>query len=398
MRLALASFSVLLTSLVLAAAANAVPPTVSSLGGKRVEAQFVEPDAVADHEDETPVLERVSQMIRDVPAGGTLAMGLYSVNYPVIYYELVNAVNRGVNVYIAESGDQDKDAGLGQEIHAIPGIHHIFCGPAGSGNDSCTSLWDPSIQHSKFATFSQTRDTSGAMQSNVVWFGTANLTHETGGQAMNDTITVYNDPDLFNNFFWGLFLSMWNQSPRQYNFEPNADPATQPTAHFFTAPTTGIEVKASPSGNPLSGVTHDLVVDELNKITPGPNCQIRVMEASFKRNAVANKLAQMKGAGCSVYLLAGTDLGCSAKATLQAAGVPIRQRDALHSKTMLTQGQSLHQSIFTGSHNVLPGALKNDELLVRLPVDNNSLYMGYWNYFGQGWSNSSTTLTCTNVY
>jgi hypothetical protein len=389
MRLALASLCALSLSLVLATTANAVAPTVSSLGGVRVEAQFVEPDAVADHNDETPVLERMSQMIRETPTGGTILMGLYSVDYPVIYYELYDAVvNRGVNVYIAESGDQDKDAGLAQEIHAIPGIHHIFCGPTGSANDSCNSTWNPSIQHAKYALFTQTKDTSGVMRNNVVWFGTANLTNATGGQAMNDTITVYGDNDLYNNFFWGLFLSMWNQSPRQSAFAPSANTQTSPTSHFFTSATTGIDVNASPSGS------DDLLVDELNLVSPGSGCQVRVMEATFTRPAVATRLAQMRQAGCSVQVLVDT-LGCASKTNLVNGGVTIKHRDALHSKTLITVGAAGHQNIYTGSHNTQPGALQNDELLVRVPVDGNPIYSGYIAYFNEGWNNSSTTVPCT---
>jgi hypothetical protein len=395
MRLAPAVLIALLVSLALAASANAVAPTVSSLGGKRVEAQFVEPDTVADHEDEMPVLERIKQMILDVPPGGTIAMGIYSYNYTAIGDALATAKGRGVNVYVVESGDQDKLVGQAQELHDQLGTSHRFCGTSAPTNDSCNSSWDPSIQHAKYAIFTQTRDTSGVLQSNVVWFGTANLTRETGAQSMNDTITVYGDTELYNDFFWDLFLPMWSQNPRVSGFTPSANPATQPVSHFFTSPTTGIEIKASPSE------PHELLVDELNKISTGSNCQIRVLEASFRRSDVAMRLRDMRAGGCAVQVLLGTDVGCTALGILQSSpGLQIKQalNTPIHSKTVITLGAGGNQSVFTGSHNVLARVSKNDELLARLPVNGNPIYTAYVNYFNHGWSiaNPTTGLICAD--
>jgi hypothetical protein len=102
----------------------------------------------------------------------------------------------------------------------------------------------------------------------------------------------------------------------------------------------------------------------------------------------------MRQGGCSVQVLVDT-LGCASKTNLVNGGVTIKHRDALHSKTLITVGAAGHQNIYTGSHNTQPGALQNDELLVRVPVDGNPIYSGYIAYFNEGWNNSSTTVPCT---
>jgi PLD-like domain len=360
---------------------------VTDLHGVRTELQTVNPDADPDGEDDAPVLDRMARMIRDVPPGQFVALGLFSVNYPDIREAIKEATTKGAYVYIVQSGDQaDPSKLVALQLHQDLGANHHFCGAAYAPappyrNYSCNSSISPIsaniIQHAKYAVFSQTRDTSNVLRSNVTWFGTANLTRETGGQAWNDTITVYGDTDLYNNFS-NLWLTMATQNPRRPDYSPGADSYN----HFFTAPTTGIEVKASPSSS-------DLVIEELNRVATGPGCEVRVIEAEITRPAVGTKLASMKSAGCSVQVLVN-DLGCNSHRPMYNAGVTIKTRSRVHSKTMILKGSDGRYTVLTGSHNVSPGALNNDEILVRVPTDYSPrylnvplLHMGYVNYFNE---------------
>jgi hypothetical protein len=380
------ALAVLVLALAFAAPANA-GLVVTDLHGKRTELQIVNPDADPDGEDDAPVLDRVARMIRDVPAGQSVALGLYSVNYPDIREAIKEATSKGAHVYIAQSGDQSDPSKLvALQLHQDLGANHHFCGaafapPPAFRNYSCNSSIAATsaniIQHAKYAVFSQTRDTSGTLHSNVTWFGTANLTRETGGQAWNDTITVYDDVDLYNNFS-SLWFTMATQSPRRSDYSPGVDSYN----HFFTAPSSGIEVRASPSNT-------DLVVEELNKVAAGPGCEVRVIEAEMTRPAVGSKLAAMRTAGCSVQVVVDT-LGCNTYRPMYNAGVTVKRRSQIHSKTMIIKGAGAvpRYIVLTGSHNIQPGALNNDEILVTVPADYSPrylnvplLYMGYYTYF-----------------
>ena len=53
--------------------------------------------------------------------------------------------------------------------------------------------------HSKLYTFSQTRDPNGALRDDVVWLGSANMTHATGAKSFNNTLTIYGDTALYDH-------------------------------------------------------------------------------------------------------------------------------------------------------------------------------------------------------
>jgi hypothetical protein len=368
--------------------------------GVKVEAQFVDPDVVADHVDEIPVLERVKQMIYATPNTGTIIMGLYSIDYKPIYDALVDAKRRGVKVKIVQSGDQDysrqpadKQPGYGNELEALLGADHVFCGMKNAdgsySNYSCLGFGAGAIQHSKYILFSQTKDASGTMRGNVTWVGTANLTTTSGGAKINDAITVYDDPDLVSYFFWSLFVPQFNQSERSFDF------MSTPHGHYVDNPSTGIEVQASPS-------PADPVLDQLNRISSGQYCQIRTIQQHFTRKAIGTRLANMSinNGGCNIQVLAEDWGQCAAGLELLWNGdVPFKQRTAIHSKTFVIQGGGQHRYILTGSHNLMPAALNNDEILVKVPADSlPNIYNAYVAYFNRAWTypGSSYTVSCDN--
>lgn len=60
------------------------------------------------------------------------------------------------------------------------------------------------------------------LRSNVVWFGSANMTYATGAQTFNNTITIYGDVDLFNQFNT-YFGQLFNQNHYSGNNFYDAD-------------------------------------------------------------------------------------------------------------------------------------------------------------------------------
>jgi hypothetical protein len=415
--------SAVTAALVLAIAAPAGATSLTTaLNGYRTEAQFVNPPDNSGTPDSGPVLSRIADMIHSVPNNGTIVMGIYSIDDPGVMQALrdVTAPARNVTVYAVQSGDQNHAAGQGQELHDLltvdPESEHRWCGGSFVGSDGKTySDWacnadawgvmipyrdgvftgtiEPGndcspgpcgIQHEKFMLFSQARDLAGTLRSNVTWFGTANLTGFSGAQTFNETTTVYDDVYLYNEFFYGLFLPMWNQSPRTKDY-PRTD-----TSHFFTDTGTGIELNASPSSD------EDLVVSQLAKISRGSSCQVRVMQQHLTRPEVATELANMSRQGCSVWVLA-YDLGPASCQALKASGANVtvkRYPNAVHSKTIITHGQAGHDNIYTGSHNLNTPALRSDdEILARLPVDGSGLYSAYVSHFNTAWGRVSATVS-----
>jgi hypothetical protein len=357
--------------------------SVDNVNGVRVEAQFVDGNGPSA-DDPGPVLNRIVQMIDNTPSGESIVAGLYGIDVPAVRDAFARAVARGVNVKMVQSGNQPGPNAPCCDLHAVLGANHVPCryvdGSGNTVNNSCLSTRPGAIQHAKYMLFSKTTDTSGVLRSNVSWFGTANLAYSSGSQSVNDTITTYGDGELFNNLFWHLFVFQWSMARNDdYNATSNG---------VTTSAATGVEIQAAPSAD-------DLLVEQLNRVTAGPDCKIRVMEYAFTRTALANKLRSMNLGQCNVWVLVD-HVSCAVKSILQNSTISLKQRFWVHSKTMILHGQGLHDVILTGSHNASIDTLFNDELLARVPVDAplENIYSGYVAAFNRTWATASTTVPC----
>lgn len=306
-------------------------------------------------------------------------MGLYSYHSYNILDAVRRARGRNVNVHILQDGSQ-RNQRSSYDLERVPGVLYNACNGQ-PGNTACISNQNSALQHNKYILFSQTRDWNNTLHSNVVWYGTANLTPETGARSFNDTMTVYGDFDLYDKFLTKVWNHQWAQSPRWADFYEGDFTGARGR---FRSTGSRVEVRSSP--NQEDGQAGDLVASELNKVVVADGCEIQVMHNNFTRTDVADKLAAMRRGGCRIWVIVNT-YSQAVRDTLTNAGIAMRRRDHLHQKTLTigssngnggryraADGTYYHHTVITGSHNLSFSARKlNDELLVTVP--------GNWDLF-----------------
>ncbi len=242
--------------------------------------------------------------------------------------------------------------------------------------------------HAKYILFSKTRDSAGTLRSNVVWFGSANHTGNTGTEAFNNTVTAYSDAELYNEFYNHVWLPMWEQ--RTYTDNDYCDAAAP--RGYFGSTNVNVAVYQSPEQQ------YDLVASRLSGINPDADCRIRVMQNGWSddRIAVAEKIVELKRGGCRINVVVSSDGGAAkmqdqVKATLLAAGIPVRSTAKVHDKAFVVYARYAGSAVprymvFTGSHNLTAPALRqNDELFVKIH-DNQTIHDGFYRHFLDAYS------------
>lgn len=358
-------------------AQSAVSVASTTIGGSPAWAHFTNPPAFAG--DDRTILNEVIRLINDTPSGAKIRAAIHSLSVNGVYTALINAKSRGVTVQVVEDGSDefDEDASP-RDLHAALGANHVFCGNRVQGGNYGCITSDPSgIMHTKLYTFTQTKDPSGVLQSNVVWFGSANMTYATGARTFNNTITLYGDVDLFNNFTT-YFTQLFNQNHYSGN---NFYDATAGRGYWVTSTA---RVYASPEQD------GDLIYNRLNDIDADSSCRVRVAQAMIHdaRSELVDLLVRLKHGGCGVWVV-GSSIDAGSLIKLKVAGIGVRQHD-VHDKFILVNakfaGSADNRSlIFTGSHNWTYSAnYRNDELFVR--VESQDFYTPYYNHFNDAYN------------
>jgi phosphatidylserine/phosphatidylglycerophosphate/cardiolipin synthase-like enzyme len=354
----------------------------TTIGGYPVWAHFTNPPAFAG--DDRTILNEAIRLINDTPAGGRIRAAIHSLTANGVYTALINAKNRGVTVQVVEDGSDEFEADTSpRDLHAALGANHVFCGNRVQGGNYGCITTDPSgIMHTKFYTFSQTKDPNGVLRSNVVWFGSANMTYASGSQTFNNTLTIYGDLDLFNNF-----NTYFSQLFNQYHYAGNNFyDASVPRGYWTTATA---RVYASPDQD------GDLVYNRLNDIVADSTCRVRVAQAMIhdSRGALVDLLVRLKQGGCGVWVV-GSSIEATSLNKLKSAGIGVRKH-SVHDKFILVYARFAgsvdnRYLIFTGSHNWTYSAnYRNDEIFVR--VESPDFYTPYYNHFNDAY-NTGTAL------
>jgi phosphatidylserine/phosphatidylglycerophosphate/cardiolipin synthase-like enzyme len=370
---------------------SAIRSASGTLGGKLVWAHFNNPPAFAGRD--YTITDELKRLINAVPAGGTIRGAIHSLSMTDVADALLAAQNsRGVTVYLVLDGKNEPSTGAA--VTTIRNIaNHRFCTNS-NGGDGCISTSVDGNMHTKMFTFSQTKDPSGVLRSNVSWFGSANLTNASGTDAFNNTITVY-DADTLYAGLNANFSDMYNR--RHYTNNDYYDSASG-RGYYLTNPA---DVYASPEG---PGQT-DTIVTRLNDVTPDTNCRLRI-GMSFVTTGRPELLAQvkrMKAGGCAVWMVVGTDetggisMSQSVYNELLDAGVAIRRRDKVHDKFFAVYGKygtSYAWRVYTGSQNWSQDALnENEEIFVKLAPETGTvhpIYDAFYTHFNDAYNGGVT--------
>lgn len=358
----------------------AISAASTTIGGYPVWAHFTNPPAHGG--DDRTILNETIRLINDTPSGGRIRAAIHSLAANGISTALLNAKARGVTVQVVEDGsDEFEEDASPRELHSALGANHVFCGERKKGgNYGCITTDASGIMHTKLYTFSQTKDPNGVLRSNVVWFGSANMTYATGSKTFNNTVTIYGDTEQYNQFntyFGQLFAQKHYSGNNFYD-------ASAPRGYW----TGTARVYASPEQD------GDLVYNRLNDIVANADCRVRVAQASIhdSRSELVDLLVRLKKGGCGVWVVANS-VESTSLGKLKGAGISVRRHD-IHDKTILvysrfadsTDNRSL---IFTGSHNWTYSAnYRNDEFFVRL--ESEALYDAYYAHFNDAYNNGTS--------
>jgi len=366
-------------------AAPATPPSApaarataaSNIGAVRLESHFT--DMSGGVTQDLAILNHLIYLIDNTPAGATIRTAIHNISANTVQAAFQRAKDRGVNVYVVHSGnhapgDPSDDGDTSPEdlqkyLDGGAGTRFRWCNTggtlAGAGWDGCIARQSSALMHSKLLLISRTRDNTGAVRDYVTWFGSANMTYATGSNTYNNTVTVYGDRTLYDNFVGEYWTKLWNRT--SYAGNDYYDSATG--RGYFGGSVANLQVYASPEQQT------DLVYNRLTYIDPDTSCAIRVAENMFNdtRSNVAELLVAKKRQGCWVSVAVGS-IGSRSLAILRGAGIAVRRINT-HDKFILVKGKYAGSAVtrrivFTGSHNLSESAnYLNDELFVKLEDD-----------------------------
>jgi len=371
-------------------AAGVMTAASAVIAGYPVWAHFANPDPGRDY----TIITELQRLIDNTPAGASIRGAIHSLSIDSVSDALVRAQTRGVSVMVVIDGKNASSTD--PAVTTIKRLtYHKFCTNS-TGGRGCISTSPDGDMHTKMFTFSSTRDPRGVARSNVVWFGSANLTYATGTDAFNNTLTIYGDAALMNGFN-ANFNDMWNR--RHYTGNDYYDSASGRGYYQATA----ADAYASPEGHNQT----DTIVTRLNDMTPDANCRLRVGMASVTtgRPEIVAQVKRYRSAGCRVWMAIGGDssagisMSQSVYNELLAAGVSIRRKDRVHDKFFLAYGKygtTYQYKVYTGSQNWTQDALnENEEMFVKMASETGTvhpLYDAYYTHFNEAYN---TGVTCT---
>ena len=381
-----------------AAAGPTVPITVGTTPGYAI---FAEPGTGSIGTNDPAILNHLLSLVNGTPCpppGGSpeiIRVAISSIstgNLPTqIKDKLIEKKNCGVDVRVVVSGSAKGSAAAESLRTGIGTGAFEWCDhDVTTKGNGCVSTHTGGGMHTKMMLFTNT-----SFANCVVWFGSANLTGQTGAESINNGVTLYNNCTVHNLFRDRIWQPMWDE------WEIAGNDFYAPTGRGYLS-SSNVTAHASPEN---SSPPTDLVLARLNGMTSGNGCTVGVSQAMWSARgyanttgtdgeAVARRLAALKGgAGCSIGVIVGNksdgtaNIDSGPRGILTNAGIPI-EHGVVHDKYFFMNGGGKSPTVVTGSHNFsLPAWRQNDEVLVELS-NSQSTYDAYY----QHWF---TTLTAT---
>ena len=355
------------------------------------EVLFTDMQTIAKGGSSNTIMNRLIALVDNTPAGQSIHISIYMINYQPLMDALKNAEARGVNLHIIV--DMSRSDPQITNASSLPWLQTNL--PNSEIVVTTNDISPNAINHHKQALFSGITTASGLV-SNVTFQTSHNFTNSDMGK-IQDAL-VFNEADIYQ-----AFLANWNvmkqnaASGMRVNFVY--------TAHDFPAINTKLAFFPRIVAGTHDGV--DNILESLNAITDVANAKIRVAMSDWtdSRPAIVDKLIALRNQGATIEVYAKDAAGTQTKAKLnqlKTLGATVRifniSTDGqavfnIHAKMMLIEGtwngQANAKVILTGSHNYTDAALKtNNEVLVTLL--NSPLFNAYDIYF-----NSFNSITPT---
>jgi phosphatidylserine/phosphatidylglycerophosphate/cardiolipin synthase-like enzyme len=321
--------------------------------------------------EQQSIRAQVRSVIANADSGSILRLAMYHLWDDTIAADLVAAKDRGVSVRIVlddsttdyPSSYNTLKTALGTSTSASSWV--VLC----ASGSSCLGPAGTGINHNKFLLASSV---AGGAQKNVVVQLTSNLTPSNYSRYWNSSLTVVGNTDLYDGYVeYFTRLPAQNRSAWSYTYG-NAG-----AYKYYFFPRAG------------SDAGTDTVVNALDNITcrwsdsaGAHRTTVHAAMLKITRQAVADKLRALAGAGCLVDLVySETDAG-TWSALHGVSGITNRcyqhdddadastPRRIVHSKNWLVDGMyagTVQKVMWTGSHNWSGPALRNnDEAMLRV--------------------------------
>ncbi|WP_049574071.1 phospholipase D-like domain-containing protein [Nonomuraea sp. SBT364] len=305
--------------------------------------------------DPAAIVRRLCDLVGRTPAGARIQIAHFVMSGTDgrdFADALIKAHERGVEVRVVLDGDargkavaDQLAAALGTDT-AAGSFAHVCSGPMSGGTAACVG---DKGQHNKFYLFSRT---GGA--SDVVVQSSANLTNLNSTTYWNNAVVLTGNRRLhqaYASYFADLAAE---RKTLDYDRVVRTGAAGGSVrAHFFP----------SAEGDPI--------VEALDGVSCRGGAPIRVgmSEWDAYRVAIAERLAELAGQGCTVRIVAGVldpeveaKLRAEPRIELRTLGTGGALPGRIHSKYLLVDGW-----VYTGSHNYNQTSLRrNDDTLLRL--------------------------------
>ncbi|WP_051844680.1 phosphatidylserine/phosphatidylglycerophosphate/cardiolipin synthase family protein [Streptomyces globisporus] len=321
--------------------------------------------------DQQAIRAQVRSVIAAADSGSVVRLAMYHLWDDAIASDLVAAKNRGVSVRVVldhstleypSSYDALKSA-LGTSTSASSWV--TLC----ASGSSCLGQAGTGINHNKFLLASSV---DGGTLKNVVVQLTSNLTPSNYSRYWNSSLTVAGNSELYDGYAaYFSRLAAQNRSDWSYTYGNAVD------YKYYFFPRAGDDTSTDTVVNALDNVTC-----RWSDTSGSHRTTVHAAMLKITRQAVADKLRQLAGAGCLVDLVySETDPG-TWSALHGVSGLTNRcyqhdddadsttPRRIVHSKNWLISGMyagSVQKVMWTGSHNWSGPALRdNDEAMLRV--------------------------------
>ncbi|MGW2473446.1 phospholipase D-like domain-containing protein [Streptomyces sp. NPDC001665] len=341
--------------------------------------------------EQNAIRTKILEYVGSSPAGSSIKVALYHLWDSGVAQALVDAHERGVGVRMVldestvSSRTSDPSYGLLRDALGTDSSQNSFVTLCPEGK-SCLGRpeFGTSINHNKFWLFSQV---DGA--SDVVLQTSSNMSPSAYSAFWNDAYVVAYNSGIYQAYS-GYFSALVGQDWENWRYTSSS---WSPYKAYFFPYYPGTGNSKDTIWNTLDNVTCTYTQDGATKHT-----KVRVAMFKFTRQGVADKLVELKKAGCSVELVYTSTDSKDATGTAgtwetlhSASGFspvcyyddhdndPATAARIVHSKYLLIDGKydgSVNKVLWTGSHNYSGPALReNDEALLK--VDDSAAHDAY---------------------
>ena len=329
--------------------------------------------------DQRRIFTHVDKTISSAPAGSTIRIAVFSFADTPTANALLGAHARGVKVQLvfddhtkyAQETRLQKVLGRNPNAGSFAVFCHLSCRGTSGGN-----------MHDKIFLFSK----AGAA-SNITMVGSNNMTTYNATRQWSDIYTIANDPATYYTYA-GFFDQMKYDKPtggfyradiNGYRTDFYPYPGTNQSTDPLTRALASISCTGAAAGTGVNG-----------------NTLVRISQHAWNGSRglyLADKVVALRKAGCVVQVIYGVGTGSAVKSVLTRGGVALstirHPKARTHQKTLLVSGvydgDPAAQVVFTGSHNWSNGALKRDDVVLR--VENAAAYAQYAANFADIWNN-----------